>query len=124
LIFEQFTPPAKSDPSCRVEHGENSNPVSPVSPFPPGQHDEQRDPGVLGCYGFRNRADHSYQNMVSQQRRHQAQTGLGLSEDAGKQSVVIAPQTYPTRPINGHMVGDFLTPSTRFTYPAILSKRY
>jgi predicted AlkP superfamily phosphohydrolase/phosphomutase len=32
------------------------------------------------------------------------------------------PQTYPVRPLNGHLITDFLTPNTdsAFTYPAIL----
>jgi predicted AlkP superfamily phosphohydrolase/phosphomutase len=85
-----------------------------------------RDPGVLGCYGFRNRADHSYQNMVTANSTAiKPKRAWDYMSDAGKQSVVIGvPQTYPTRPINGHMVGDFLTPGTEsaFTYPAIFKQ--
>src|SRR6185436_20323357 len=85
-----------------------------------------RDPGVLGCYGFRNRADHSYQNMVTANSAAiKPKRAWDYISDAGKQSVVIGvPQTYPTRSINGHMVGDFLTPGTEsaFTYPAIFKQ--
>jgi predicted AlkP superfamily phosphohydrolase/phosphomutase len=85
-----------------------------------------RDPGVLGVYGFRNRADHSYSNMVTANgsaitvRRVWDYVGA-----AGRQSVLIGvPQTYPPRPINGHLVTDFLTPGTEsaFTYPAIFKQ--
>src|SRR5690349_10432447 len=65
------------------------------------------DPGVLGCYGFRDRADHSYDRMntanstaIGEKRVWDYQSG------AGRQSVVIGvPQTYPLGPITGHMIG-------------------
>jgi predicted AlkP superfamily phosphohydrolase/phosphomutase len=43
--------------------------------------------------------------------------------EAGKTSVLVGvPQTYPVRPLNGHMISCFLTPGTEsaFTYPAML----
>lgn len=80
-----------------------------------------RDPGVLGFYGFRNRADYSYGKLTTA-------TGLAVKEkrvwdylsDAGKESVVVGvPQTYPVAPLNGHLVSCFLTPSleSQFTHP-------
>lgn len=80
-----------------------------------------RDPGVLGVYGFRNRADYSYNKLSTA-------TSLAIKEkrvwdyltDAGKQSVVISvPQTYPIQPINGYMASCFLTPSleSQFAHP-------
>jgi predicted AlkP superfamily phosphohydrolase/phosphomutase len=80
-----------------------------------------RDPGVLGFYGFRNRADYTY-NKLS------IATSLAVKEkriwdyltEAGKSSIVIGvPQTYPVSPINGHMVSCFLTPNLEspFTHP-------
>ncbi len=85
-----------------------------------------RDPGVLGCYGFRNRADHSYDNMVTANSSAiKVKRVWDYVSDAGKQSVVLSvPQTYPPRPFNGHMVSDFLTPGTEsaFTYPAIFKQ--
>jgi predicted AlkP superfamily phosphohydrolase/phosphomutase len=84
------------------------------------------DPGELGCYGFRNRANHSYDQMTT------ANSGAikvkrvwDYVSEAGKQAVLIGvPQTYPPRPLNGHLVGDFLTPSVEsaFTYPAIFKQ--
>lgn len=85
-----------------------------------------RDPGVLGCYGFRNRADHSYKNMVTANSSAiKLRRVWDYVSEAGKQAVTIGvPQTYPTRPINGCMVGDFLTPGTEsaFAYPAIFKQ--
>ncbi len=85
-----------------------------------------RDPGVLGVYGFRNRADHSYSNMVTANgsaiKVKRVWDHVG---DAGRQSVLIGvPQTYPPRPVKGHLVTDFLTPGTEsaFTYPAIFKQ--
>jgi predicted AlkP superfamily phosphohydrolase/phosphomutase len=83
-----------------------------------------QDPGQLGFYGFRNRADHSYERMS-------IATALSVKVDrvwdilsrAGKQVVVAGvPQTYPVKPVNGCMISSFLTPSTQsqYTYPAEL----
>jgi predicted AlkP superfamily phosphohydrolase/phosphomutase len=80
-----------------------------------------KDPGVLGIYGFRNRADYSYENMT-------IATGAAVKErrvwdllgEAGKQVIVVGvPQTYPVKPINGHLVSCFLTPTVQrqYTYP-------
>ena len=83
-----------------------------------------KDPGTLGYYGFRNRADHSYEKMTTA-------TSLAVKEPllwdylgrAGKKVVLLGvPQTYPPRPVNGWMITDFLTPSieSNYTYPADL----
>ncbi|WP_422930972.1 alkaline phosphatase family protein [Singulisphaera sp. PoT] len=80
-----------------------------------------KDPGTLGYYGFRNRADRSYEKMTTA-------TALAVKEPllwdmlgaAGKRSILIGvPQTYPPRPVNGLMVTDFLTPSiqSNYTFP-------
>lgn len=80
-----------------------------------------KDPGVLGFYGFRNRADYSYTNMT-------IATGAAVKEkrvwdylgEAGKTSIVVGvPQTYPVKPINGHLISSFLTPSLQkqYTHP-------
>jgi len=80
-----------------------------------------KNPGRLGFYGFRNRADYSYENLT-------ISTSLAVKEDRvwdilsrqGKDCILIGvPQTYPPRPIRGYMVTCFLTPSTQsqYTYP-------
>ena len=80
-----------------------------------------KDPGTLGYYGFRNRADHSYERMTTA-------TSLAVKEPLlwdylgreGKKVILIGvPQTYPPRQVNGLMVTDFLTPSieSQYTYP-------
>ena len=83
-----------------------------------------KDPGVLGIYGFRNRADHSYDNMyIATASAVKEMRVWDYLSDAGKTSVVIGvPQTYPVKPLDGYMVSGFLTPSIRndFTYPSEL----
>ncbi len=86
-----------------------------------------KDPGTLGFYGFRNRADYSYQKMS-------IATGAAVKEkrvwdylsEVGKRSVIVGvPQTFPVRPLNGWLISSFLTPSTtnpktQWTYPPTL----
>lgn len=86
-----------------------------------------QDPGQLGVYGFRNRADHSY-------ARQRMATSLDIREPrvwdlvtrAGGRSVIIGvPGTYPPPAINGLLVADFLTPSlgSAFVYPGPARER-
>ncbi len=85
-----------------------------------------RDPGVLGCYGFRNRADSSYNHMVTADSRTIRHPRVwDWAGRAGRTCVLIGvPQTYPPQPVNGLLVTDFLTPGTdsAFTYPAVFKQ--
>jgi predicted AlkP superfamily phosphohydrolase/phosphomutase len=83
-----------------------------------------KDPGVLGFYGFRNRADHSYERMsIATAADVKEKRVWDLLGEAGKRSVVVGvPQTFPVRPLNGWLISSFLTPSTtnpktQWTYP-------
>ena len=80
-----------------------------------------KDPGVLGFYGFRNRADYSYDRMTiaTGNAVHERRIWDILSE-ADKTSIIVGvPQTYPVKPLRGHLISGFLTPSTarQYTYP-------
>ncbi len=80
-----------------------------------------KDPGVLGFYGFRNRADHSYDrmNIAMGNAIHEPRIWDVLGE-ANRTSVVIGvPQTYPIKPLNGYLISSFLTPNTdrQYTFP-------
>lgn len=85
-----------------------------------------RDPGQLGFYGFRNRADHSYENMtMASSRSIKVDRVWDILSRAGKKVVVAGvPQTYPVQPVNGCLISSFLTPSTasQYTYPAELKQ--
>lgn len=83
-----------------------------------------RDPGELGIYGFRNRADHSYDRLtIATSDAVRVPRVWDTLSNAGKEVTVIGtPGTYPPRPLNGHLITSFLTPSTesQFTFPAEL----
>jgi predicted AlkP superfamily phosphohydrolase/phosphomutase len=85
-----------------------------------------RDPGEHGFYGFRNRADYSYEQMsiATADGIRYARVWDYVSEAGGQAFVVGVPQTYPVRPINGLMVSSFLTPSTMsaYTHPPSLKQ--
>ena len=85
-----------------------------------------KDPGQLGIYGFRNRADHSYDNMFIATGNHIREKRVwDYVSEAGKRSIVVGvPQTYPVRPLNGYMVSGLLTPGVEsdFTYPSSLKE--
>ena len=81
-------------------------------------------PGDLGVYGFRNRADHSYDALFIADGNAIKEPRLwDLATRAGKPSIVLGvPGTYPPRPLNGVLVSCFLTPSieSAYTYPPAL----
>lgn len=86
-----------------------------------------RDPGVLGIYGFRNRAKYDYDDLSIADSRAVKQKRLwDYVGEAGRESLVVnVPQTYPVNPIQGNLVSGFLTPNVDdvFTYPAILKSQ-
>ncbi|HEY0399483.1 MAG TPA: alkaline phosphatase family protein, partial [Acidimicrobiia bacterium] len=75
-------------------------------------------PGALGIYGFRNRRDHTYDRLVfSTSRAVPAPRVWERLSDAGRPSIVVGvPGTYPPKPMEGALVGCFLTPSTSSDY--------
>jgi predicted AlkP superfamily phosphohydrolase/phosphomutase len=81
-----------------------------------------KDPGQLGCYGFRNRADYSYQGLSFATAKMVREDTLWdiLSRQRKQVLLVGIPQTYPPKPVSGLMVSCFLTPDTscQYTYPA------
>jgi len=83
-----------------------------------------KNPGKLGFYGFRNRVDHSYDNLtIASSRSVKEDTVWDVLSRAGKTSILVGvPQTYPPKPLNGYMITSFLTPSTdsQYTYPPSL----
>ena len=82
-----------------------------------------QDPGSLGVYGFRNRADHSYSGLsMANSKSIQEITIWDQVAREGKRSIIVGvPPSYPPRKVNGICVGCFLTPDSSkdiFTYPA------
>lgn len=83
-----------------------------------------KDPGQLGFYGFRNRADYGYEKMtIATGAAVRANRVWDILGSVGKRSIVVGvPQTFPVRPMNGHLVSCFLTPpgATDYTWPSAL----
>ena len=84
-----------------------------------------QDPGSLGVYGFRNRADHSYANlsMVNSRSIQDLAIWDQVAREGGKSIIQGVPPSYPVRKVNGICVGCFLTPDTResaYTHPAAI----
>lgn len=80
-----------------------------------------RDPGALGIYGFRNRADHRYGALFTANASSIRVPRLWdiLTQHRRRSIVLNVPGTYPPSPINGEMVSCFLTPQreSAYTYP-------
>jgi predicted AlkP superfamily phosphohydrolase/phosphomutase len=76
------------------------------------------DPGMLGCYGFRNRKSHAYEDLYTTNGNHiQAKTVWNhLSRNRLRSLVLGVPLTYPPKPLNGILVSCFLTPSKDATF--------
>jgi predicted AlkP superfamily phosphohydrolase/phosphomutase len=83
-----------------------------------------KNPGRLGIYGFRNRFDHSYAGLsIANSLEIKEDRIWDILSQAGKKVILLGvPQTYPPKPVNGHMITSFLTPDTscQYTYPAEL----
>ncbi|NIO68279.1 MAG: hypothetical protein GTN71_04295, partial [Anaerolineae bacterium] len=77
-----------------------------------------KNPGRLGFYGFRNRADYSYDRMsIATSRAVTEDTVWDILSRANKNVILVGvPQTYPPKPLNGYMITSFLTPSTKSQY--------
>jgi len=80
-----------------------------------------RNPGQLGFFGFRNRKNFSYNDLsIANLRGIRVDTLWDiLSRNGKKVGVLGVPPSYPPKPVNGFMVGCFLTPDTDspYTYP-------
>jgi len=80
-----------------------------------------KDPGQLGVYGFRNRKDYSYDDLVIADSTWIREPTLWrvLSRRRLRSIVIGVPQTYPPHPLRGILVSGMLAPNERvqFTYP-------
>ena len=81
-----------------------------------------RDPGSIGVYGFRNRADRSYEKQAMVESRTVGDLTIwDQVAREGKKSILIGvPPGYPARKVNGVAVGCFLTPDPArnvYTHP-------
>jgi predicted AlkP superfamily phosphohydrolase/phosphomutase len=108
-------------------HGEIQSSVPPITVPAWACFTTSKNPGKLGFFGFRNRRDWSYDDIsLASLSALREDTVWDLLSRHGKRSIMIGvPPMYPPRPLNGLMVGCFLTPDTshEYTYPADLAPR-
>ena len=81
-----------------------------------------RDPGSLGVYGFRNRADYSYDGLSIVNSRSIREPAIWdqIACEGGRSVVIGVPPSFPPRKVNGVSIGCFLTPDTTkdvYTHP-------
>ncbi|MBI5116146.1 alkaline phosphatase family protein [Candidatus Poribacteria bacterium] len=76
------------------------------------------DPGMLGFYGFRNRRSYDYEDLYFANAKYVKAKTLWnhLSRHRLRSLVFGVPQTYPPSPLNGMLVGCFLTPDKNASY--------
>lgn len=126
LVFEQWSSELPTLTSLRERglYGKLASCVPPITVPAWSCMTSSKDPGELGIYGFRNRKDYSYDGMVFSDCTSVREPRVwDILSRQGKQVIVLAvPGTYPPKPVNGCMVGCFLTPniSSEYTYPTTL----
>ncbi|MCK4576958.1 alkaline phosphatase family protein, partial [candidate division WOR-3 bacterium] len=85
-----------------------------------------KNPGRLGCYGFRSRKGYSYNDIQIANSRtiRERKVWEILGEFQKKVIILGVPQTYPPYEINGILVSGFMTPSTdtEYTFPRELKQ--
>ncbi len=83
------------------------------------------DPGMLGIYGFRNRASYDYSDVFTVNATHvRVPTVWNHLSRARLRSIVLGvPLTWPPKPLRGLMASSFLTPdkTVQWTWPAELA---
>lgn len=77
-----------------------------------------KDPGQLGFYGFRNRKSYDYDELYFANASYVKEKTLWqiLSRNRLTSVALGVPQTYPPKPLNGTLVGCFLTPGKDVPY--------
>lgn len=80
-----------------------------------------RSPGRLGLYGFRHRKENSYNDIwiASSRMVREKKIWDYVAEAGGKSCIVAVPPSYPPVPVEGWLVGCFITPDAKrdYTYP-------
>ncbi len=73
-----------------------------------------RDPGTLGIYGFRNRADWSYDALSTVNSKSFSDLAIWdqVAREGKRAHVIGVPPSFPPRKTSGYSVGCFLTPDT------------
>jgi len=85
-----------------------------------------KNPGRLGCYGFRSRKGYSYSDIqiANSSTIKERKVWEILGDNHKKVILVGIPQTYPPYSVNGILVSGFMTPSVdaNYTFPEELKE--
>jgi len=123
LVFEQF---ANDLPNMRSlwQKGVKAKMTSTIPPITVPAWTSMmtsKDPGQLGFYGFRNRAGYDYENLYFANAKYVKEKTIWNYLNRNRMPALVfgVPQTFPPKPMNGILVGCFLTPdkNASFTYP-------
>ena len=83
-------------------------------------------PGTLGLYGFRHRRNNSYKDIWISTSKNIKEKRIWdyVAEAGGRSCLVAVPPSYPPYPVEGCLIGGFITPDTNrnYTYPPELAK--
>jgi predicted AlkP superfamily phosphohydrolase/phosphomutase len=124
FVFQRFPMPALKGLMRRGSYGALRSVVPPITVPAWACMMTGVDPGGLGIYGFRNRKDFTYDGltMVTSASVPQPAIWDQLGEIDRDSIVIGVPPSYPPRPIRGHMVSCFMTPSANsmYTFPSSL----
>jgi predicted AlkP superfamily phosphohydrolase/phosphomutase len=127
LLFDRFAEemPTLSKLRARSVWGPMTSVVPPITMPAWSCMMSGQTPGDLGVYGFRDRSAYDYGPLAfASSRSIKVPRIWDTLTSEGRPSVVLGvPGTYPPSPINGCMVGCFLSPSTdsAYTHPAGLA---
>ncbi len=123
LVFDEFKDDL-SNLSRLAQDGVSANLFSTVPPITVPAWTSMmtsKDPGMLGFYGFRNRASYGYDDLYFANAKFVKDKTVWnhLSRRRMGSLVFGVPQTYPPKPLNGILVASFLTPSkdVQYTWP-------
>ena len=83
-------------------------------------------PGTLGLYGFRHRRNNSYKDIWISTSKNIKEKRIWdyVAEAGGRSCLVAVPPSYPPYPVEGCLIGGFITPDTNrnYTYPPGLAE--
>ncbi|PJF39560.1 MAG: phosphodiesterase, partial [Phototrophicales bacterium] len=123
LVFEQFAGHLPNLDRLRQQgiYGNLESVVPPITVPAWACMTSGKDPGTLGIYGFRNRADFTYDTLqvATAQLMREPRLWDILSQHNTESIILGVPLTYPVKPIKGNLVSSFLTPGlhSQFTHP-------
>ncbi len=127
LLFDRFADelPHFNQVRARAIHGPLRSCHPPITVPAWSVLTSGRTPGELGVYGFRNRATRAYDDYVIAKGDaiHVPRIWDYVGRAGGQNIVIGVPQSWPSPPIRGYLVGGLFADLPTFTQPATLGRR-